>query len=1211
MPRVPARFVGLHNHTGFSPFDGLGYPDEHFRWCLENGIDAHAITEHGNMNSYAHAQLWVEDWAKSNKDKKFKYIPGVEAYFHPDLDQWQRDKLDADQAAVDKKAAEKLRKQQEKLQTKIIAVTDENDETEDIEMSNALTIENEEESKSTKHFNPVNRRHHLVLLPKNQKGLQKIFGAVSQGYLKGFYKFPRIDTSMLKEAAKGGDVIAVSACIAGMPAFNVFRELQKIKFEEMSHKLLDDKVLLEKCVTAVGNAYDLMVGALGEGNYFLELQFNKLEAQNLVNRAIIEFVRRNGLQKQLVVTCDAHYAKPDFWRERELYKKLGWMNYKTITADALPKSREELKCELYPKNAQQVWDEYQRAKVGADWYDDDLVADAIERTHDIAHMVIGEVPPDRTPKFPNERLIPPGEKSFNYLVKLCKEGLAKRGLQDKEEYRARLLEELGVIKTMKNSDYFISYQKIMELAREVCLVGPARGSGGGSLVAYVLYITDLDPLKWDLPFARFLSVYRKGAPDIDTDLADRDKVLEQLRAFFGWDNVVPISNYNTFKLKTLVKDIGKFYGVSFEETNAATRTVEEEVRKATTKHGDDKNLFVLKYEDAIVHSKSFKAFIDKYPQVAESIQTLFKQNRSLGRHAGGVLIADDLPNKMPLVTSKGKGDVREPQSPWVEGVNFKHLEKIGEFIKYDLLGLETLRLIERTIELILIKEGNPSPTFKDVKAWYEAHMHPSVIDFDDPKPYEVYAEGKWAGIFQLTSQGAQRLFIKAKPQSVIDIATLTSIYRPGPLAANVDKLYLEAREGKELDWGDLRINAILKKTNTCIIFQEQVMELAEKCAGFPKEQCDEVRRAIMKRSISGGEAAKKAAQETRDGFVKGCVKNGYTESVANNLYDKILYFAGYGFNKSHAVAYAIDSFWCSWLMTYYEEQWMSAYLEAMSGTPEKRAKAFGEARDLGYKFVDIDINHASKAWSVLPGKRFMPSFLSCKGVGESAVDEILANRPYNTIEEMLWNEDGTWKHSKFNKKALEALIRIGAFQSMDLIGPDKLFANYHHMHHVLIEYQDLIKKTSKKDPHIGRKNFYELARKTHAETPAWTVQEEAEFQVEYFGSVDVNKMYGRRIAWCKQKGVKPIDALELGEEANVWFCVQEAIVKKTRNGKVYLQLQVVTDSGKARVNVWGWKDTTTEFEPYEFNLAQAKRDDYGCSTGSWKLKRRIPEVSDE
>ncbi len=716
----PTKFVGLHSHTGFSPYDGLGYPDDHARWCIENGLDGMCISEHGNANSHAHSYLWAEKYNKEHADKPFKMITGVEAYFHPDLSQWSRDKEAAEQAALDKKAASKLIAKQEELQTKLIVNSDANDEPQDIEMSNALTVENEDESKSTKFFNPVNRRHHLVLLPRNQRGQQKIFHLISQSYLKGFYRFPRMDRAMLKEANKDGDIIATSACIAGMPAWSVFQELQKIKFDDLSEKLLDDKALLERCITGVGNAFDMMTDVFGKG-YHLELQFNRLPAQNLVNRAIIEFARRNGVTDQLVVTCDSHYARPELWKERELYKKLGYLNYTAYSPDSLPKSKDDLKCELYPKNAQQVWEEYQKSKEGTNFYDDQLVCDAIERTHDIAHKVIGELPADRTPKFPTKRLIPEGSTSFEHLLNLCREGMKKRGLADKPEYIARLKEELGVIKVMKNADYFVSYQKIMELARKVCLVGPARGSGGGSLVAYVLYITDLDPLHWDLPFARFLSVYRKGAPDIDTDLADRDKVLEQLRNFFGFENVVPISNYNTFKLKTLVKDIGKFYGLPFEETNAATRSVDHEVRKATTNHGDDKNLFVLKYEEAMGFickaakknavcqgctpdcnkpvSPSFRDFILKHPEVGESIQILFKQNRSLGRHAGGVLIADDLPEKMPLITSGG-----EPQSPWVEGVGYKHLEYIGNFIKYDLLGLETMRIIERTIQLIIEKQ---------------------------------------------------------------------------------------------------------------------------------------------------------------------------------------------------------------------------------------------------------------------------------------------------------------------------------------------------------------------------------------------------------------------------------------------------------------------------------------------------------------------------
>ena len=1229
MSRIPKRFVGLHNHTGFSPFDGLGYPDEHFKFCIENGLDAHAITEHGNMNSYAHAQLWVEKWAKERGEKPaFKYIPGVEAYYHPDLEKWNRDREANEQAKEDKAVAKKLREKQEKLQTKLIAVVDGDDETDDIEMSNALTIENEDETKSTKHFNPLNRRHHLVILPKNQKGLLQIFGACSKASLHGFYRFPRLDFKVLKEAGKTRDIVVTSACIGGLPAYNIFQEVQQLKFDALNEKLLDDSTLFEKCVTAVGNCYDEMVNAVGEGNYFLELQFNKLPAQNLVNRAIIEFAKRNGVTKQLIATGDAHYFRPELWKERELYKKLGFMNYTAYNPESLPKSKDDLKCELYPKNALQMWEEYTRSKEGTSFYDDDLVADAIERTHDIAHQLIGEVPPDRSPKFPNKLLIPEGTPSFNHLVKLCKEGMAKRGLQDKADYIERLKEELGVIKVMKNSDYFVSYQKIMELARKVCLVGPGRGSGGGSLVAYVLYITDMDPIKWDLPFARFLNVYRSGAPDIDTDLADRDKVLDQLRNFFGFENVVPISNYNTFKLKTLVKDIGKFYGVSFEETNVATRTVEDEVRKATMKEGDDKNLFVLVFDDAMKHSPSFREFMERHPQVQESIKVLFKQNRSLGRHAGGVLIADDLPSKMPLVASKG-----EPQSPWVEGVNFKHLEYIGNFIKYDLLGLETMRLIERTIELILIKEGNPTPTFDDIKAWYEAKLSPSVIDFDDQETFEVYSKAKWGGIFQLTSQGAQRLFVKAKPKSIIDIATLTSIYRPGPLAAHVDKLYLEA-DTKPFDWGDNRISEILKKTKGLIIFQEQVMELADKCAGFPKEQCDKVRRDIMKRSISGGEAAKKGAQETRDAFVKGCVKNNYTEAVANNLYDKILYFAGYGFNKAHAVAYAIDSYWCAWLMTHYEEQWICSYLEAMSNSPDKRAKAFGEAKALGYQIVPVDISYATKGWRVLPGKKLMPSMTSIKGVGDSAVEEIMELRPFKSLEDFLYNEDGTWRPSKFNRKAMEALVKIRAFESLECVGEDKIFKSYHHMYETMMgsytevvpvrkgsddtvervrDHAALIKKTSKKDPQEGRKNFYNLARglaEDYAEE--WTQRELAEFQSEFFGSADITMMFDASyFNKLEEKGINSIEDLEMGQTNLAWFVTVLAPVKKggepasgikkrTKNGKEYVQAFVAGPIGKPiRVSVWGCKEL---LEPFQLCVAELKRDDYGFSTTTWKLK---------
>lgn len=1148
------------------------------------------------MNAYAHAQLWAEGWNKANPGKQFKYIPGCEVYFHPDLKQWERDKLTHEEAAKGKKEAKKkLKEQQEKFRTKLVATVDADDETEEIEMTNALTIENEDETKSNKFFNPVNRRHHLVVLPKNQKGLLSLFGAVSQGYLKGFYRFPRVDSQVLKEAFKEGNLIASSACIGGPVAWSIFQELQQMEFDDLKANLLDDKSFMEKCMTAVGNSYEMMTDAIGRENYYLELQFNRLPAQNLVNRALLEFAQRNGIEDKLIVTCDAHYARPELWKDRELYKKLGYLNYTQYSADSLPKSKDELKCELYPKNNVQIWDEYKRSKEGENWYDDAIVRDAIERTHDIAHQVIGTVDPDRTPKFPNEKLTPKNKTAIQHLVDLCKVGMRKRGREKDPVYIERLKEELGVIKAMKNADYFISYQKIMELAREVVLVGPGRGSGGGSLVAYVLYITDLDPIFWDLPFARFLSVYRQGAPDIDTDLSNRDKVLDKLRDFFGYENVVPISNMNTFKLKTLIKDVGKFHGVPYDECNDATRTVEDEVRKATQKHGDDKNLFVLKYDDAVEHSPSFKAFIDRYPQVAESIGTLFKQNRSLGRHAGGVLICDDLPKKMPVITSKG-----EPQTPWVEGVQYKHLEYIGNFIKYDLLGLETLRLIERTIELILKKEGNKNPSFGDIKAWYEKYLSPDVINFDDHSVYEyVYHEARWAGIFQLTSGGAQRLFKKAKPNNIIDIATLTSIYRPGPLAANVDKLYVEAKNGEDYKWKDDRIGEILKKTKGLIIFQEQVMELAEKCAGFPKDKCDQVRRAIMKRSISGGEKAKKEATETRDSFVEGCIANGYDRAVADDLYDKILFFAGYGFNKAHAVAYAIDSYWCAWLMRYYEDQWLSAYLESMSGNDVSRAKAFGEIRQLGYKIVPIDVKHATVSWKVLPGKQMMPSLLACKGVGVSAAEELETLRPFDTLEELLWNEDGTWRTKKFNKRAFEGLINVGAFESFDVVGEGKMFNNYAHMHKVIVECGGELKKSTKKEPYKGRQRFYELI-KEHEDTPAWTKMEKISRMVKQFGTIDVSQVVGDDvIEKLANKGVKSID--DYKEADLYWFCAQSAIPKTTKNGKKYLLMNITGPSGKvSRIFMWGWDGT--QYDPYTTFVGQVSRSEFGFACSQRKMR---------
>lgn len=1195
MTIAPKKFVGLHAHDGFSTFDGLSNPQEHIDFIVNNGMDSWALTNHGHMNSFCHAYLHAEKIKKAGVD--FKFIPGCEMYVHPDLNVWNLD-YEIRKAAKkgDTESLAKLRQQREQLATPLYAKVDADDEVLDVATdSTALTIENEEESKSGKFYDPIKRRHHLVVLPKTSVGLQRLFHLVSRGYMEGFYRFPRVDYNMLKEAASGGHLMVSTACIGGPLAYEIFRHLQEVEFDDLNAALLNNEALYNKVALGVGNAFGSLADAVGRENVCLELQFNKLPAQHLVNRALIDFASREGLHDQLIVTCDSHYAHPDHWKEREIYKKLGWLNYREFDPSQLPQSREDLKCELYPKNANQVWETYLNTKTGHDFYDDKLICEAIERTHNIAHDVIGDIQPDCEMKLPNY-VVPAGLTEDKALLEACKEGLVNRGLQDKPEYIQRLKDELVVIKKKDFSKYFLTMKAIMDLARDNMLIGPGRGSGAGSLVNYVLYITDVDPLKYNLLFERFLSVHRTGAPDIDSDVGDRDLLIGLLKDKFGSDNIVPISNYNTFKLKSLVKDISRFYGISFAEVNKALAPVENDVKRAVFKLGTDKNMFYLTYEDCLEHSKSFREFIEKYPQIAEPIGVLFKQNKALGRHAGGVIVSEDIAERMPLIKARG-----ELQTPWVEGMHYKHLEEFG-WIKFDLLGLETLRIVQRAIELVLQRHHDiESPTFLQVRDWFNDNMHPDSIDLDDQHVYEnVYHKGRWGGVFQCTNKGAQRLFVKAKPQSIIDIATLTSIYRPGPLSAKVDKLYVNAKNNPDdIDYKHPLIKQVLEKTYGMIIFQEQVMELCNVVAGFPKEDCDMVRRAIMKRSASQSTAKMKQARELRQRFIDGSATNGIPKEVSGDLYDKILYFSGYGFNASHAVSYALDSYYCAWLMTYYEEEWLCAYMEAMSVNPTKQAKAISEIKALGYKIVPIDINHATKDWSILEGKRLMPSFTSCKGVGDSAVSEIIANRPYTNVEDLLWNDDGSWRHSKFNKRALESLIKIQAFNSMDIVGTGKTFVSYKQMHEALIGANADIKKRTKKDPFRGKNNLYEILLELPEDE--WGKKERAQFSIDLLGAFNPATIMSQDLMdELDRRGIQPIDEIE--NKDFYWFVVIGVKPKLTKNKKPYLLLTTAGVGGQhVRMFVWGCS-ADTDIPLYSVCAAEVDKNEYGCSTNLRRFK---------
>lgn len=702
MTKPPTKFVGLHAHTTVgSPLDAIGYPDEHFTYVFDHGGDALAITDHGNANSWAHADQSSNAFKKAGK--KFKHISGVEFYFHPDLDSWREDYVDAKHnkeiAKEEKKIAKKERKAPQ-LADKVAADVG-LDDSEDQE--EGTVVENEADTKDvSKWFNPVNRRHHLVVLAKSSKGLENLFTLVSKGYKDGFYRFPRIDRKLLKQHGEG--LIVLSACIGGPFSYDVFYELRHLPKEKLNASILDDPAILEKVLGRLENTYDGLCDAVGKENVFPEIQFNKLSEQHLVNRALFELSKKTGAK--LVATADSHYSNKDFWQARELYKLLGRLKFGDIDPSMLPKNVEDLKCELYPKNATDMWEAYKKCSEGYKFYDDEIVKDAIERTWDIAHEVIGDVNTDKGIKLPNY-VVPAGMSPIGTLVDALKKSLREKGLANNATYVNRLKYELGVIKEKGFEKYFLTMKEIFDEASKYVLVGPGRGSACASLVNYLLGITQIDPLKYpDLVFERFINRQRTELPDIDSDLSDRDLVITKLSEKFGRENVIPISTYSMFQLKSLTKDISKFYGIPFQEATDGVSSVEQDVRDAIMGAADDKNLFVLTLDDAIKHSKKYRDYLEKYPEVAEHIKVLYKQIRSYGRHAGGVLISEDLVEKMPLITVKG-----DLQTPWVEGVNTKHLGDYG-FCKFDLLGLETLRMVELCIRNILQKEAKSKKVLK-------------------------------------------------------------------------------------------------------------------------------------------------------------------------------------------------------------------------------------------------------------------------------------------------------------------------------------------------------------------------------------------------------------------------------------------------------------------------------------------------------------------
>ena len=1130
-------FVGLHAHSvAGSPFDGLGYPGEHMDFAYENGMDALALTDHGNCNGLAYQVLHAKKMKAEGKD--FKPIFGVEAYFHPNLEQWSRD---YEEAQENKKQAQKIKKQG----------------------SAGTVVEDEDRSAKDK----IKKRSHLILLAQNQTGLENIFKLISESYEgDNFYRFPRMDYAMLKEHSEG--IIAMSACLGGVYAGNMWDNR-----EDGSEAILE----------AMRETTRQMIEVFGD-RWYGELQWNAVPEQHELNKYVIQMHQEFGIP--LVSTADSHYPSQTAWKDRLLYKKLGWLGKNLEMATELPVDVDEVGYELYPKNGEEMWKAYKHYSEGAGVeYDDDLIRQSLVETHTIAHERIDSFLPDNEVRLP-DFVVPPGKTATQALTAMCLDGMREKlpTKMEDDEYIQRLRSELQVIDDRGFSKYFLTMKAIADKATEIQLAGPGRGSAAGSLVAYVLGITQVDPIKYGLLFSRFLRADAKDYPDIDYDVSDPMVLKEILSQEWGESRVVPISNWNTLQLRSLIKDISKFYRIPFTEVNQVTsRMLHEATPKAKKKHGITAGVYNPTFEEVMEFSESLGAFLKKYPHIKEHINALYGQVRSCSRHAGGIVVGEDLDTRMPLINS---GGVR--QTPWSEGQNVRHLEPMG-FIKFDILGLGTLRMIETAIRHILKRHHNiEDPTFEQVRKFYNERLHPDTIDFNDQNVFKnVFHKGRWAGIFQFTEPGAQKFCVSAKPESIIDIAAITSIFRPGPLSAGVDKHYVNAKVNHTMvKYLNDTVRSVTEETHGFLIFQEQIALLAHLLGDdLSLDEGNLLRKLLTKKGTGKGASEKK---KIYDKFVSGCEDKGISKSDADSMWDKFEYFSGYGFNKSHAVSYSMLSYQCAWLFNYYPVEWMASFLDK---EPESRKeKAINIAKKMGFRIQPLDINTSGVEWEIgQDDKTLIQPFTSVKGVGDAAIQQIIANRPFQNIEDFLFNEDVSY--SKLNKRVIDVLTRS---QALNCLMDDRFTGLKHFWSAVAV------------DRPKNKKKFAENIDLYKPEGD-FSVEEKIEYLVSLTGVFPMHLVLNSSIQ-DKLEGhaVPPLGNYD-PDLLVAWFVPREVIPKKTKNGKAYWIVRV-TDSTSTMTSIkcWGVKpgvDLVHINKPYMAKLDYDPK--WGFSTRSIRYNFKL------
>lgn len=1145
------KFVNLHGHSCASIFDGFGWPKDHIDFAIENGLDGLAITDHGNMNNLVYQVMYTKELHK--KGVPFKSVYGVEAYHISSIEKWEEERQK----------------------------TDAKDE------GSSIVVE-DEETKSE--MTSINKRSHLVLLAKNQKGLNNIFKLISDSYKRpNYFRFPRVDYEMLRKHSEG--VLATSACCGGVLAAAYWERREQG---------------LQAVVEGMDEVNKEFKSIFGD-DWYGEIQFNGLPDQHEINKCVMESCAKFGIE--VVATADAHYPRPELWKDREMYKRLGW---KSSSENPLPDDVEEMGYKLYPKNGDEMFKDYKKYAKDCNvehYYNDDFVIEAIERTHFIAHKKIDSFFPENEVRMPNFLFKDHEDTPEKELVKKAFDALKQKGLTS-EKYIERLTHELQTINRRGFAKYFLTMTEIVKVARNEMhiLVGGGRGSAAGSLTAYLLGITEIDSVKWGTQFERFLLEEDTSYPDIDVDYSDAFGLKEYLISKWGVDNVVPISNFNTLKPKSLVKDISKFFNIEFAEVNEVTsKMILEATPPAKAKHGITSGVYDPTYEEIKEFSTSYSNFLAKYPFIESHIEAILNHPRSISRHAGGVIIGENLSTQMPLITARSKTNGEEVvQTPWSEGQNVRQLEPMG-FIKFDLLGLQTLSDFEECIFNILKRhEGVPNPTRDQMVDWYNKNLHADSINFNDPEVYKVFKNGDFLNTFQFAEAAAQGYCQEISPDNIIEISTITSIQRPGPLGAGVDKGYAEAKKdpSKVKYLNDVH-KEVTENTYGFLVFQEQIALLAHKLGkNITLNEGNYLRKILTKK---GTGAKSEALEKIYEKFLEGCLEKGMTKEETETLFDTMENFARYGFNFSHALAYSILSYQCAFLYTYYPECWCAAVLT--NENPVK-AKTITQVKARGFTIKPPSILNSTNKWEISKdGSTLYQPLTSVQGIGEAAYEAILKNRPYNNIEELLFipsvkffkKKDPEIKDKprpKIDKKVLDILTRCGAMD--ELI--DSRFANRKHFWAIVAASRP--KTREELDAMLEDEEIRNM--------PDFTKEEYINFRVELTKSYPLDDIIPQAYFDAfESKNIIPAAEWNEEHDGKYWFLVFEKNKRKTKTGKEYWEISIIDSTyNQNKLKIW-WLADGDAFEINHLYIADnlVYDEKWGFSFGrDKKVKDSFSEV---